>query len=315
MEHDLLGYALNALDPHDRARVEAHLRANPDAEARLDALRQALEPLSWDRCTSAPRGLADRTLAHVAAAAAPAPALRWPNRRLIELSVAAACLLTVTGLVLVWLAKLHSMRPDREVNEVQLVECRNNLQKLFLPLRSYADLHRGSFPNVAAAAEPPRNVAAIVYPVLHDAKLLTKEHQYACPGSNIDSSAVTTMQEVRAMDPTAFQAWVRSMQGSYAYSLGYTSSGQVMGQRLEEGKPSSLIPLMADIPPANPSYGNSAAHAGHGQHVLYADGHVSFAVSRHVGYNQDDIYLNRAGVVAAGVDWTDAVLSSGSGKP
>jgi len=319
MEHDLVGYLLNALDPEERAQVEAHLRANPDAQLRLDELRQAMEPLAWDAAAPAPTGLADRTLGQVAAAAAAGavptyPTVRWPSRRLVEVALAAACVLTVTSLVLVWLAKLHSVRPEREVNEVQLIECRYNLQKLFMPLRNYADLHRGNFPNVAAA-QPPRNVAAIVYPVLHDAKLMPREQRLNCPTYSQDANQAMTLQEVQAMDPAAFQAWAQSMQNSYAYSLGYKSSGQVMAQRLEEGKPSSLIPLMADMPPANPSYGNSPSHAGHGQHVLYADGHVTFAASRHVGYNQDDIYLNRAGVVAAGMDWTDAVLSSGSVKP
>ena len=56
-----------------------------------------------------------------------------------------------------------------------------------------------------------------------------------------------TLKEVQSMDPGAFQAWLQSMQSSYAYSLGYRNSGQVIGLRLEEGKPSSLIPLMADV--------------------------------------------------------------------
>src|SRR5205823_6365230 len=110
---------------------------SPEAQARLDTLRQSLEPLAWDRPAAAPVGLADRTLSRVAALAAPATyaSVRWPSRRLVEVAVAAACVLTVTGLVLVWLSRLHNLRPDREVNEVQMVECRNNLQKLFLPLR------------------------------------------------------------------------------------------------------------------------------------------------------------------------------------
>src|SRR5262249_43134806 len=102
MEHDLVGYLLNALDPDERAQVEAHLRANPDAQLRLDELRQAMEPLAWDAAVSAPAGLADRTLGQVAAAGAAAgavptyPTVRWPSRRLVEVGVAAACVMTVT---------------------------------------------------------------------------------------------------------------------------------------------------------------------------------------------------------------------------
>ena len=38
-DQDFTGYLLNALDADDRVAVEAHLRANPDAMARLDRLR------------------------------------------------------------------------------------------------------------------------------------------------------------------------------------------------------------------------------------------------------------------------------------
>jgi hypothetical protein len=38
-------------------------------------------------------------------------------------------------------------------------------------------------------------------------------------------------------------------------------------------------------------------------------------VSRHVGYEQDDIDLNRNNLVAAGLDWRDTVLACGPVTP
>jgi len=103
------------------------------------------------------------------------------------------------------------------------------------------------------------------------------------------------------------------MQNSYAYSLGYKNSGQVMGQRLER-QAQLADPLMADMPPANPATATAQPRRPRPARPVRGR-HVTFAASRHVGYNQDDIYLNRAGLVAAGVDWTDAVLSSGLRTP
>src|SRR4051794_3363979 len=113
MDKDLLGYALRALDPHEHAAVEAHLLAHPEAQARLEAVRQALEPLGWDPPEPPAPGLAGRTLAllpPVPVAAGPAPGdilLRtWhPTRRLAELVVAAAVAVIVAGVVVVWIAR------------------------------------------------------------------------------------------------------------------------------------------------------------------------------------------------------------------
>jgi len=74
------------------------------------------------------------------------------------------------------------------------------LAELFLPLRNYADLHRGNFPNVAAA-QPPRNVPAIVYPVLHDAKLMPVEQKLNCPGSSPDGGQAMTLRKCRQWTP------------------------------------------------------------------------------------------------------------------
>src|SRR5262249_54191995 len=72
MDEDLVGYLLDGLDAKERREVEALLEADPAARARLEALRQALEPLAADREDPLPpRGLAARTLARFAAGPCP----------------------------------------------------------------------------------------------------------------------------------------------------------------------------------------------------------------------------------------------------
>src|SRR5688572_2500580 len=67
MDDLYLGYLLDALDPAEKAAVEAHLRAYPDEAAKLDRLRTVLRPLEADRDTiDPPPGLAVAALARVA---------------------------------------------------------------------------------------------------------------------------------------------------------------------------------------------------------------------------------------------------------
>ena len=118
------------------------------------------------------------------------------------------------------------------------------------------------------------------------------------------------------MSDAAYQQWAKGLQNGYAYSLGYRQGDHLIGLRPDDSKPASLMPVMADSSPLDPlGSGLGVNHGGCGQNVLYCDGHVSFCQSRFVGYNLDDIYLSRDNKVTAGVDWSDAVLTSGVYQP
>src|SRR5258708_30647811 len=68
MDETLLGYLLDALDRDARLAIEVHLRAQPEARARLTALRGIVAPLDADAgAPEPPAGLAESTLAHIAA--------------------------------------------------------------------------------------------------------------------------------------------------------------------------------------------------------------------------------------------------------
>jgi hypothetical protein len=97
---DVAGYALGALNPHERARFEAHLERCPACRAELAELREAADLLALaPPAATPPAGLERRTLAAVrraaaengsgAAAAPPAPA---PRRRAWALGIGAAAL-------------------------------------------------------------------------------------------------------------------------------------------------------------------------------------------------------------------------------
>jgi prepilin-type processing-associated H-X9-DG protein len=325
-EPDYLGYALKSLGPQERADMEAILRADPSAAKTLNQVQKTVEWLALDAHQSPPVGLIERTLARIdnvdtagrdlETPKSDTKTLRWPGRRLIELAVAAAVLATATGLVVSWVGGLNSQRSGGHANPAQLTQCQNNLRTLYQSLQSYSDKHQQQFPNVSTALDAPRNVAGLVFPMMWDAGVFPADGNLACPGAggagpNIQFSVL----DVRGMDKATFQEWTNALRSCYAYSLGYRNQGQISADSREEGELASRMPLMSDSSPPNPLAGNSLSHGGLGQNVLFCDGHVTFCPSRLVGVDRDDIFLNRANKVAAGLDRRDAVLASGPGNP
>jgi prepilin-type processing-associated H-X9-DG protein len=323
MDENLVGYLLDALDPEERRKVEAYLDANPAARARLDALRQALEPLAADLGDDEPPPrLAARTLANLAGQScgdlprSPVPAGRSAGPvifavwRRADVLVAACLMLTALGLLGHWLFSLH--RPD---GAAQLTACQENLRRIYVGLKNYSDLHRNEFPNVARVAHSPRNVAALVVPVLLESGALPEPVSVSCPATGDVKPCPWTLRDLEAMDPDKFRKSLDALATCYAYSLGYKTENEVVGLRFDPAKPMHRLPLMADCPLADPSAGNSPNHAGKGQNVLFMDGHVEFCTVRTVGVRGDDIFLNKAAQVAAGLDWQDSVLGRGTACP
>jgi len=324
MPPDLLGYVLNALDARARANVEAYLRCHPEAREQVDALRAALEPLSWDRGATPPPELADRTLERVEVEAAQLPdeplapiatgGLSW--RRPLAVAAVLVMMATAMGVGISWVFGLRGHPLGGDPNVAAVAHCKNNLLKVYVALAAYSDTHNHQFPDAATAVKPPRNAGGLVFSILHDNELLPPDFKLACPGTGCPPPDPIGLSDFQKMSELVYQGWTQSMQNGYAYSVGYRQGDQRVGPRLEDDKPSSQMPLLADSSPPDPLQGGqSLNHSGSGQNVLYCDGHVAFCPSRFVGYNQDDIYLNRANKVAAGIDWSDAVLTSSAVPP
>ena len=168
--------------------------AEPTARCEVDRLRQTLEPLAWDDASSPsplpspspPEGLAERTLALIAACAAMRPlpisgrgGVPW--RRMVEVAATMLIAATALGVAVTWIGRLRVQYPGGTPNPVDVVACKNNLQETFVLLRAYSDVHDGQFPNVAGAVETPRNAGGLVFAILHDSKLLPAEVKTACP--------------------------------------------------------------------------------------------------------------------------------------
>jgi hypothetical protein len=186
-------------------------------------------------------------------------------------------------------------------------------------LWNYGNSHDNSFPKIEA--EPPKNIAGMVSPILNDSGQLPVEVQLDCPPRKHGRPGVKTLRELHELqvdDPEAFRALVCDLAESYAYTLGYQKRDDdnelhFLGLRLEDD---NHLPIMSDRPSANAKDGaNSPNHGYRGQNVLYIGGNVRFAKNRFVGVNGDDIFLNRQHRVAAGEDVFDTVLGASSASP
>ncbi|HYT87470.1 MAG TPA: hypothetical protein VEL76_02020 [Gemmataceae bacterium] len=319
IDENLIGYLLNALDEETHSQVEAQLETEPVARERLEVLRRALDPLAADRDEAEPPpDLVVRTLGRVAEQCCSqlprAPLMRasgalgggTPFWRRADVLVAACLLLTALGVGIPWVLSAH--------DEANRVACADNLRRFHTGLQNYRALHANQFPNVATAATAPRNVAGLIVPILRDAQLLPEPVSVRCPANGDPQPCVWTMEDLKTMDAEQFQRHVHSLASCYAYSLGYRSDNAVLGPRFDPGNNASL-PIMADCPPPGALRGNSRNHGGKGQNVLFQDGHVAFCSTRTVGFKGDDIYVNKEGKVASGIDWMDAVLGDSAANP
>jgi len=194
--------------------------------------------------------------------------------------------------------------------------CANNLRLMHQALETYSTNHFGDFPRGPA----PHDVAGMFVPILRDAGTLPEGASVRCPENGDPYLPTHTLQELKQMSPDEFQEVARGLAGCYAYTLGYRdANGEHRGLRRDPTQiNNALLPILADCPsvpgPDGELRGNSPNHRG-GQNVLYIGGHVRFWNDPHHGVEDDNIYLNRLGKVAAGVDQWDTVLGCSDDRP
>ncbi len=322
MEANILGYLLDALDPDAKREVEAYLDKDPGARHQLETLRRALQPLAADKEEfEPPPQLALRTLARVAEyrcrplppAPAPSPArvigmgARWWRRA--DVLVAASLMIVVGGVGVPGVMHIRA--------EHQKAACASNLNLFREALFSYADKNNGEFPVIRK--DEPRHVAGSFAPMLQEAGVLPEGCSVRCPANGHGANEVPTTEQLNGLTDEEFAERARRLSSCYAYSLGYIDESQEHcgpPPRDQKQLNSGLIPILADCPSVGPNNerGNSPNHGG-GQNVLYCDGHVSFSKTPHAGVDNDHIYLNQKGKVAAGVNRWDTVLGCRDDRP
>jgi prepilin-type processing-associated H-X9-DG protein len=143
----------------------------------------------------------------------------------------------------------------------------------------------------------------------------------ACPAQGKRPPAtlslkLDSMEQCYHQDRAGFERAVADLVGCYAYSLGFRDGEGLRGLKPACGM--DRLPIMSDCPPFSGkgpgNGGNSQAHGGRGQNVLFVDGSVRYATSRQVRPG-DDIYLNNDRLILAGLHEGDSVLAASDAAP
>lgn len=197
--------------------------------------------------------------------------------------------------------------------QANISRCQNHLRQLGMALHAYSDLQPdGSFPAVLASG--PRSVAGIYAPTLLSNQLIENPKTFFCPGNpqltaNLAKFPIPTLEQVDNADPEQLETFHRTMGGGFGYSLGYQQDESLLPPR-NSRRPS--YPLLADAPHDSQPGRVSTNHDRQGQNMLFEDGQVRFIKMNNPGSNEamalDDPYHNRIGLVAAGLDFNDAVI-------
>ena len=138
-----------------------------------------------------------------------------------------------------------------------------------------------------------------------------------CPASElaeeIDNFHVPTLVELEAAEPAEQMQLIKTMGGSYGYSLGYRHENGEYTAPLALGRSTHVI--LADAPSRDHEERMSNNHGTCGQNLLFEDFHVEYVTGCRPQSCRDHIFLNRDGVQAAGVDRDDVVIGPSDASP
>ena len=310
MRDNLLGYLLEALEPHERDAVEQSLERDPRLRAELELLDRGLEPLRADRGhLEAPHGLAQRTCdfvitqATVMLAPAAAPSrMRWT---MADFVVAAG--IVIAASMMFFPALNHSR------HLAQMAGCQNNMRQVGVALAGFSQNHGGSLPEVLHRGKimVPESFAS----TLAGGHYLPSMSALRCPagGQPAEGSdaipTVVQIQTARGSEWTRIRRW---MDRVYAYTLGYYEDGEY---RTPKHVGDSHFVILSDAPNYNCSSRMSQSHGGGIQNVMFRDLHVKQSCSCKPEGGRDDIFLNGRNQIAPGTDPNDSVVATSRAEP
>lgn len=313
----LVRYLLGELDEVQQLELEERLRSSPELQRELARLRACFSAADGNESSAVepPSGLAERTIADVlcgedaaesklpVCTSAVEPPAYTPKWSMADLTVAGGVFLAIAMLF------VPALQDSRD--SARRRDCQNNLRELGVLLTHYADEHNGYVPRVA----PNDNAGVFAVRLVDEGYIKAPDlaRLLVCPSSPF-AKEVRTRQlvfeipngaQLRIMHGTKLAIIRQSMGGSYAYRLGYVDGNRYYDIR-DEGQARS--PLMADAPSFQLAGFMSANHRGCGQNVLYQDQSVRYQTSCLVPGMQDHLFLNSAGIPAAGRGPYDSVL-------
>jgi Protein of unknown function (DUF1559) len=315
----LIRYLLGELDEVQQHELEERLRTSPDLQRELARLRACFSAADGQErgAIEPPSGLAERTVAdvlcgdtsatgevgHSPFTSAVEPPAYTPKWSIADLTVAGGVFLAVAMLF------VPALQDSRD--SARRRDCQNNLRQLGVLLTSYAQEHNGYYPRVSPTDNAGVFAVRLVNEGYIDAPQLAQ--LLVCRSSPLANDIrsgrvvlrIPNVAQLRIIHGSALAALRQSMGGSYAYRLGYVEGNHYYDIHDDD---QSRSPLMADAPSFQLAGFMSANHRGCGQNVLFEDQSVRYQTGCLVPGLNDHLFLNSAGIPAAGQGRLDAVL-------
>jgi hypothetical protein len=319
MDHDLLAYLLQGMEPDEERATEEYLEANPAARKELRQWRKLLDPLNQAPVPEPPSHLYMNTLRAVAHTMVKTQSPNYPARdsgdsgrprwwRRVDLMVAA-------GVVIVLLLLLPPTLLYLRHHQAKMA-CQDNLRQIHQAYFQYCADNKGALPNLAELPEEIR--IAGMHPVMLREKNCWRDGiTLTCPGVGTNGVLQPRNREevLKLAKDNTDPRWPQMLGGQYAYPLGYFQGKELRGFNKEMG---DETPILADRPPreGEPDWlkANSPNHGGKGQNVLFLGGNVRWLTTRFIN-DGDDIYLSRNNKLEAGINSQDIVLAPSEARP
>jgi hypothetical protein len=353
MQHDLIGFLIDALESSERESIEAQLRTDENLRQELEAARISLSRLNWDaEPFRAPAGLAERTCEFVQRVAEvdvgrplsdltgvsspmglsgsiPRPS-GWskPETRdsahpaSVDFSDAEtggwtfADFVVAAGICVAAACLFFPAILNSRYNS-QLTFCQNNLRQLGKAFQTFSDQNGGYFPTVPATGKLA--FAGIYAAKLRDHGLIdeSNSHILTCPsrGGTV-VIRIARSEDVNRSQGATLVRLQKTIGGDYAYSLGFVEDGKLRGIRrsVNRNQQRAQYAILADAPLGIANREFRGVHDG--QNVLFEDGRAAFVATRkRPGAWKDDFFVNDNGYVEAGVHSEDCVLASSPTPP
>ena len=190
--------------------------------------------------------------------------------------------------------------------------CSTNLMQLWRGAEHYSSTFN-AYPNAVSHNQQLPVGASLI--LMKYTGHLNDEVPLTCPCCHrqVQASQLPNWSDLKRLQQSHQTRMNEIFSEAYAVHPGLTGPrGLIHLQRQMIQGYREFVPIFGDAPPTDSEFhvlsGNSRAHGGHGQNVVFADGHVIFARKRRVHHSDNDIYTSRNGMPEPSQDPREMVL-------
>lgn len=232
------------------------------------------------------------------------PMIYAPRWRLSDIAVAAT----------IFIAMFAGTFPAMQRSKFMAsnVACSTNLTQLWRGAEQYSTTYN-AYPNVVMYNQQLPVGASLI--LMNHAGFLDDNSSLTCPcrSHQVQLRHLPKWSELQQLREEHHKRMNEVLAEAYAVHPGLTGpNGFRHMERQMIASFRSVVPMFGDTPPMDNQHriltGNSRSHSGHGQNVVFADGHTKFMRSRSIGREDNDIYATQDGHINAPADPREMIL-------